>query len=86
MSGAYFVLAGGCRDDRLLHLWNAHRELQMTFATLVQLQALRGGVGGFGVVNSINDWAEPHNANGVTPNTPIDSNTEPPRNNMKRGY
>ena len=29
-------------------------------------------------VNTINTWAEPHNANGVTPNSIIDSNDEPP--------
>ena len=35
-------------------------------------------------VNTINTWAEPHSANGVTPNTVIDSNDEPPRNNQQR--
>ncbi len=35
-------------------------------------------------VNTINTWAEPHNANGVTPNTVIDSNDEPPGNNQQR--
>ena len=35
-------------------------------------------------VNTINTWAEPHNANGVTPNTIIDSNDEPPGNNQQR--
>jgi hypothetical protein len=35
-------------------------------------------------VNTINTWAEPHNANGVTPNTIIDSNDEPPCNNQQR--
>jgi hypothetical protein len=35
-------------------------------------------------VNTINSWAEPHNANGVTPNTVIDSNDEPPCNNQQR--
>jgi hypothetical protein len=35
-------------------------------------------------VNTINTWAEPHNANGVTPNTVIDSNDEPPANNQQR--
>ena len=35
-------------------------------------------------VNTINTWAEPHNANGVTPNTVIDSNDEPPMNNQQR--
>ena len=35
-------------------------------------------------VNTINTWAEPHNANGVTPNTIIDSNDEPPANNQQR--
>jgi len=35
-------------------------------------------------VNTINTWAEPHNANGVTPNTVIDSNDEPPKNNQQR--
>ena len=35
-------------------------------------------------VNTINTWAEPHNANGVTPNTVIDSNDEPPCNNQQR--
>ena len=35
-------------------------------------------------VNTINTWAEPHNANGVTPNTVIDSNDEPPQNNQQR--
>ena len=35
-------------------------------------------------VNTINTWAEPHNANGVTANTVIDSNDEPPRNNQQR--
>ena len=34
--------------------------------------------------NTINPWAEPHNANGVTPNTVIDSNDEPPQNNQQR--
>ena len=35
-------------------------------------------------VNTINTWAEPHNANGVTPNSVIDSNDEPPGNNQQR--
>jgi hypothetical protein len=35
-------------------------------------------------INTINTWAEPHNANGVTPNTIIDSNDEPPGNNQQR--
>ena len=35
-------------------------------------------------VNTINTWAEPHNANGVTPNTVTDSNDEPPANNQQR--
>ena len=35
-------------------------------------------------VNTINTWAEPHNANGVTPNNPIDSNDEPAGNNQQR--
>ena len=35
-------------------------------------------------VNTINIWAEPHSANGVTPNTVIDSNDEPPCNNQQR--
>jgi hypothetical protein len=35
-------------------------------------------------VNTINTWAEPHNANGVTPNTITDSNNEPPGNNQQR--
>ncbi|EKX40849.1 hypothetical protein GUITHDRAFT_154025 [Guillardia theta CCMP2712] len=35
-------------------------------------------------VNTINTWAEPHNANGITPNTVIDSNDEPPGNNQQR--
>ncbi len=35
-------------------------------------------------INNINTWAEPHNANGVTPNTIIDSNDEPPANNQQR--
>jgi hypothetical protein len=35
-------------------------------------------------VNTINTWAEPRNANGVTPNTIIDSNDEPPANNQQR--
>jgi hypothetical protein len=35
-------------------------------------------------VNTINTWAEPHNANGVTPNSVIDSNDEPPCNNQQR--
>ena len=35
-------------------------------------------------VNTINTWAEPHNANGITPNTIIDSNDEPPCNNQQR--
>ena len=35
-------------------------------------------------INTINTWAEPHNANGVTPNTIIDSNDEPPANNQQR--
>ena len=35
-------------------------------------------------INTINTWAEPHNANGVTPNTVIDSNDEPPQNNQQR--
>ena len=35
-------------------------------------------------VNTINTWAEPHNANGVTPNTVIDSNDSPPGNNQQR--
>ena len=36
------------------------------------------------VPNTINTWAEPHNANGVTPNSIIDSNDEPPCNNQQR--
>ena len=32
----------------------------------------------------IMQWAEPHNANGVTANTVIDSNDEPPKNNQQR--
>jgi len=35
-------------------------------------------------VNTINTWAEPHNANGVTPNTVIDSNGSPAGNNQQR--
>ena len=35
-------------------------------------------------INTINTWAEPHNANGVTPNTIIDSNDEPAGNNQQR--
>ena len=35
-------------------------------------------------VNTINTWAEPHNANGVTPNNIIDSNDEPAGNNQQR--
>jgi len=35
-------------------------------------------------INTINTWAEPHNANGVTPNTIIDANDEPPSNNQQR--
>jgi hypothetical protein len=35
-------------------------------------------------VNTINTWAEPHNANGVTANSVIDSNDEPPANNQQR--
>ncbi len=35
-------------------------------------------------INTINTWAEPHNANGVTPNSVIDSNDEPPCNNQQR--
>ena len=35
-------------------------------------------------INTINTWAEPRNANGVTPNTIIDSNDEPPGNNQQR--
>ena len=35
-------------------------------------------------VNTINTWAEPHNANGITPNTIIDSNDEPAGNNQQR--
>ena len=35
-------------------------------------------------VNTINTWAEPRNANGITPNTPIDSNDSPPGNNQQR--
>ncbi len=38
----------------------------------------------FADINTINTWAEPHNANGVTPNTIIDSNDEPPGNNQQR--
>jgi hypothetical protein len=34
-------------------------------------------------VNTINTWAEPHNANGVTPNTVTDSNDEPPANQQR---
>ena len=34
-------------------------------------------------VNTINTCAEPHNANGVTPNI-IDSNDEPAGNNQQR--
>ena len=35
-------------------------------------------------VNTINTWAEPLNAQGITPNTVIDSNDEPPGNNQQR--
>jgi len=35
-------------------------------------------------INTINTWAEPHNAHSVTPNTIIDSNDEPPSNNQQR--
>ena len=35
-------------------------------------------------INTINTWSEPHNANGVTPNTIIDSNDEPAGNNQQR--
>ncbi len=35
-------------------------------------------------VNTINTWAEPRNANGITPNTVIDSNDSPPGNNQQR--
>jgi len=35
-------------------------------------------------VNTINEWAEPRNAEGVTANTVIDSNDEPPCNNQQR--
>jgi hypothetical protein len=35
-------------------------------------------------VNTINTWAEPHNANGITPNTVIDSNDSPAGNNQQR--
>jgi hypothetical protein len=34
--------------------------------------------------NSINTWAEPLNAQGITPNTPIDAKSEPPGNNQQR--
>ena len=34
--------------------------------------------------NTINTWAEPLNAQGISPNTPIDSNDEPPGNNQQR--
>ena len=34
--------------------------------------------------NTINTWAEPRSAEGVTPNTVIDSNDEPPQNNQQR--
>eukprot|EP00286_Rhodomonas_abbreviata_P029972 CAMPEP_0181298592 /NCGR_PEP_ID=MMETSP1101-20121128/5868_1 /TAXON_ID=46948 /ORGANISM="Rhodomonas abbreviata, Strain Caron Lab Isolate" /LENGTH=75 /DNA_ID=CAMNT_0023403631 /DNA_START=117 /DNA_END=345 /DNA_ORIENTATION=+ len=35
-------------------------------------------------VNTIDTWAAPHNASGITPNTPIDSNDSPPGNNQQR--
>ena len=35
-------------------------------------------------VNTINTWAEPENANGVTPNSVIDWNDEPPERNRER--
>jgi hypothetical protein len=35
-------------------------------------------------VNTINTWAEPRNANGLTSNTIIDSNDEPAGNNQQR--
>eukprot|EP00291_Cryptomonas_curvata_P010539 CAMPEP_0172177624 /NCGR_PEP_ID=MMETSP1050-20130122/15546_1 /TAXON_ID=233186 /ORGANISM="Cryptomonas curvata, Strain CCAP979/52" /LENGTH=72 /DNA_ID=CAMNT_0012850177 /DNA_START=86 /DNA_END=304 /DNA_ORIENTATION=+ len=35
-------------------------------------------------INTINTWAEPLNAQGITPNTIIDSNDEPPGNNQQR--
>eukprot|EP00339_Tiarina_fusa_P020525 CAMPEP_0117024788 /NCGR_PEP_ID=MMETSP0472-20121206/18374_1 /TAXON_ID=693140 ORGANISM="Tiarina fusus, Strain LIS" /NCGR_SAMPLE_ID=MMETSP0472 /ASSEMBLY_ACC=CAM_ASM_000603 /LENGTH=55 /DNA_ID=CAMNT_0004731319 /DNA_START=35 /DNA_END=202 /DNA_ORIENTATION=- len=54
------------------------------FQSLAMFQSLKAG--GFGTDNTINTWAEPQNARGLTPNTVIDSNTEPPRNNMQRGY
>jgi hypothetical protein len=46
--------------------------------------ASNSGECGSDYVNTINTWAEPHSANGVTPNTVIDSNDEPPRNNQQR--
>ena len=46
--------------------------------------ASAAGECGSDYVNTINTWAEPHNANGVTPNTVIDSNDEPPQNNQQR--
>jgi len=49
------------------------------------LRAHKTGSGaGIKDVNTINTWAEPHNANGITPNTVIDSNDEPPKNNQQR--
>jgi hypothetical protein len=35
-------------------------------------------------VNTINTWAEPRSANGLTANTVIDSNDSPPGNNQQR--
>mmetsp|Transcript_99967 Transcript_99967/g.149796 ORF Transcript_99967/g.149796 Transcript_99967/m.149796 type:complete len:90 (-) Transcript_99967:65-334(-) len=51
--------------------------LQFTMFALLKMTMLDD-------VNTINEWAEPHNANGVTPNTVIDSNDEPPCNNQQR--
>lgn len=34
--------------------------------------------------NTIDTWASPHNADGVTPNTVIDSNDEPAGTNQQR--
>jgi len=54
--------------------------LRAVFATIRQFQELVE----VPYVNTINTWAEPRSAEGVTANTVIDSNDEPPQNNQQR--
>mmetsp|Transcript_73196 Transcript_73196/g.152849 ORF Transcript_73196/g.152849 Transcript_73196/m.152849 type:complete len:93 (-) Transcript_73196:67-345(-) len=59
--------------------------VSLSFAQMFAILADKKAAGPFiPDINTINTWAEPHNANGVTPNTIIDSNDEPPCNNQQR--